>query len=212
MQFSDNMAKRLSYLASALLMLLCIAGCSGRGRVIPRDKLEKIYYDIIVLDQWVREHPAAQPVVDTTLFFEPIFERYGYTFEDYDRTVNYYVDRPEKFGKVFTAVSARIEARQKYYEALAEKFDKINEANRRFENYKERDYSSVGIRKADSVMRWRTPLPPYSLMLRDSLGIDSVRVDSIAVRDSIANGDSLSGGRKKFRLPAEKMIKETTIQ
>lgn len=203
------MARRLSYFAAAFLLLSCLAGCSGRGRVIPRDKLVKIYYDIIVLDQWVREHPASQPVVDTTLFFEPIFERYGYTFEDYDNTVHYYVDKPDKFAKVFDAVELRLKARQKHFEELAKKYEEIEDANRHFENYKPRNYGLDGILFADSLLRQIRELTPFSLMLPDSAVVDSLAVrDSLAVGDSVATSVRIQGKARKLPRVSGEAIKK----
>lgn len=203
------MSRRLSYLAAAFLLLSCLAGCSGRGRVIPRDKLVKIYYDIIVLDQWVREHPASQPVVDTTLFFEPIFERYGYTFEDYDNTVHYYVDKPDKFAKVFDAVELRLRARQKHFEELAKKYEEIEDANRHFENYKPRNYGLDGILFADSLLRQIREFPSFSLMLPDSAVVDSLAVrDSLAAGDSIASSVQIRGSERKLSRASGKAVKK----
>ena len=84
-----------------LLVLPCLlTGCAQRGRVIPEEKMSRIYEDMLLADQWLRDHPDSRKAADTTLFFDPIFKRYGYSFEDFDRSVNYYVDHPEQYTKI----------------------------------------------------------------------------------------------------------------
>ena len=93
-------------LLSAVLAVLC--GCGRSARVIPADKLARIYHDMFLADAWLRENPDARTAADTTLVFDPIFRRYGYTFEDYDRTLHYYIERPDKFAKVVENASDRL--------------------------------------------------------------------------------------------------------
>lgn len=93
-------------LLSAVLAMLC--GCGRGARVIPADKMARIYHDMFLADVWLRENPEARKAADTTLVFDPIFRRYGYTFEDYDRTVNYYLDRPDKYAKILENASDRL--------------------------------------------------------------------------------------------------------
>ena len=40
-------------------------------------------------------------IADTTLFYEPILEEYGYTKADYVKSVGKYMEDPEKFADIF---------------------------------------------------------------------------------------------------------------
>ncbi|MBQ0006454.1 MAG: DUF4296 domain-containing protein, partial [Alistipes sp.] len=51
--------------------------------------------------------------VDSILIYTPIFEKYGYSLEEYTSSVNSYLQRPDKFTKVFTEVKQRLERRLK---------------------------------------------------------------------------------------------------
>ena len=90
----------------AVLAMLC--GCGRRSRVIPADKLSRIYQDFYLADQWVRDNPSGRKAADTTLIFDPILRRYGYTFEDYDRTVHYYLDHTEEYSKLLDRAAERL--------------------------------------------------------------------------------------------------------
>lgn len=84
------------FLAAALML----ASCSG-GKIIPKGKLTKIYVEMFLFDEWVRTQRGEMAKADTTLVYEPIFRKYGYTTEDYTRTVKKYLEEPEKFSKLF---------------------------------------------------------------------------------------------------------------
>ena len=69
-------------LLALLAVLCCTAGCGRRARVIPDSKMKRIVAEMYLADQWVRDNPDGRKIADTTLFFDQIFRRYGYTFED----------------------------------------------------------------------------------------------------------------------------------
>ena len=102
------MRLRRAHIVVLLAVLAMLCGCGRRSRVIPADKLSHIYQDIYLADQWVRDNPSGRKMADTTLLFDPILRRYGYTFEDYDRTVHYYLDHPEEYSKILDRASERL--------------------------------------------------------------------------------------------------------
>lgn len=102
------MRLRWAHIVVLAAVLAMVCGCGRRARVIPAEKLSRIYHDMFLADQWLRDHPAARKAADTTLVFDPIFRRYGYTFEDYDRSVHYYLDRPEQYAKILDRADARL--------------------------------------------------------------------------------------------------------
>ncbi len=75
-------------LALALLSLCC---CSRKGKVIPRDEMADIYYDMFMADQWLQDHREFRETADTTLFYEALFRRHGYSTADYFRSVQHYM-------------------------------------------------------------------------------------------------------------------------
>ena len=68
--------------------------------MIPRAKLSRIYADMLMTDQWVMSAKGVRLIADTSLVYEPILEKYGYTTEDYVKTVDVYMNDPERFAKV----------------------------------------------------------------------------------------------------------------
>ena len=72
--------------------------------------MARLYARMFLADQWVRDHADARKLADSTLFFDPIFRAAGVTFEEYDRSVHYYLDRPEKYSKILAEASEELRA------------------------------------------------------------------------------------------------------
>lgn len=105
-------------LALALLSLCC---CSRKGKVIPRDDMADIYYDMFVADQWLQDHREFRETADTTLFYEALFRRHGYSTADYFRSVQHYMRDPKRYGRMIQEVIDRLEADRVALDKLANK-------------------------------------------------------------------------------------------
>ena len=128
------MPKRGTTVALMLLSFaLAFSSCSKGGRVLSEHKMEMLYTDMFLADQGLRDHPKYRAMADTTLFFDPIFEKHNITFEDYDASLKYYVSKPELLAEITQKASARLskmaDIMSKEVERLAE-IDRTNKANR----------------------------------------------------------------------------------
>ena len=90
-------------------MLLGVAACSHHPKVIPSSKMSRIYREMLLADEWLKANPEKHPVADTTWFYEPIFEKYGYSHADYLNTVNYFLNDPERFAELMSKVAKGLE-------------------------------------------------------------------------------------------------------
>ncbi|MBO4455101.1 MAG: DUF4296 domain-containing protein [Bacteroidales bacterium] len=171
------MKVRAGHMVCALMLGLLLASCSGRPRIIPRATLTDIYVDMFLADQWIKDHSSERSRADTSLFYDPILARYGYTFEDYDATVKRYLDDPEKFSKVFRDASAKLKKKVEHYDRIVNKQRKVKE----FNDYFLDKYTTVDF-KSDTLL-WERHLPDTIVL--DSLTLDSLRRDSL-FRDSVA--------------------------
>ena len=68
--------------------------------MIPRSKLAKIYAEMFVTDQWVQSKPGLRTIADTSLVYEPILQKYGYDSDDYQYSIDHYMDDPERFSRI----------------------------------------------------------------------------------------------------------------
>lgn len=114
------------FVCVALAALFVSCG-KDRARVIPRPTLAKIYAEMLVTDQWIASAPSIKRIADTSLVYEPILEKYGYTSEDYRKSVERYLDDPERFSKIFRSSSEILDARIKELKKLQEIVAKKNE-------------------------------------------------------------------------------------
>ena len=108
-----------------LLVVAVAVSCHG-PRVIPRDKLAQIYYDMFMADQQLREEPALRQQADTMLVYEAVFNRYGYDTDDYLYSVRYYLKDPERFSKTLEEVSARLQGEADALGKVIEHIDWVN--------------------------------------------------------------------------------------
>ena len=173
------MKRRLAYFAILLAVLSAMAGCSGRTRIIPRDKLAHVYAEMFVADQWLNDHPSARRIADTSLFYEPIFRKYGYTTEDYLATVDEYISDPEKFSEVLAKSVAILEKQAQEAQDFEDMVNRINAANKSIRGYVARNFDADSVAWADSSILWRRTVA-------DTARIDSLQIDSLARVDSIA--------------------------
>ena len=97
--------------AISAALLLCLA-CSGdKVSVIPRGKLAKIYAEMLVMDQWTQSEPVLRAQADTSLVYEPIFEKYGYDTEDYIHSVGHYMKDPERYSRILRSTTDMLDER-----------------------------------------------------------------------------------------------------
>ena len=88
----------ISILVSVLFF--CLACSRDKVSFIPRAKLAKIYAEMLVMDQWAQSESYLRNTADTSLIYEPIFQKYGYDTEDYIRSVDHYMNDPERFSRI----------------------------------------------------------------------------------------------------------------
>ena len=88
-------------IAMAVSAIIFLTSC-GRdvAEVIPRKDMARIYAEMLLTDQWIMNKPTVRKIADTSLVYAPILERYGYDAADYRKSVDHYMDDPERFAKI----------------------------------------------------------------------------------------------------------------
>ena len=200
-----------SYRHIFILLLLAglFASCAGKPRIIPRRVLTDIYAEMFLADQWLNDHKTERSRADTMLFYDPIFKRYGYSFEDYHASVRHYLNDPEKFSKVFRDAANKLKDKRDIYRRKIEEQDRIKEFNSSIRGFSRKNF------KADTII-WRSAYKDSlkqafaDSVRRDSLILDSLRLDSLR-RDSIRI-DSLRRDSIKIvlrKVPKRRRINKT---
>ncbi len=88
----------------AVLVSMAVA-CTREARLIPRRKMQRIYREMLLADQWLDANYELREQADTMWFYEPIFEKYGYTVADYRKSVEHYLYDPDRYIYMLEAVS-----------------------------------------------------------------------------------------------------------
>lgn len=95
------MRKRILHIVVVAFAFVCVLACSGRGaRVIPKKTFAKIYAEMALADQWLRDNYSLRPVADTSLFYEAVFARHGYTADDYRCSIEHYLQNPDEYKRI----------------------------------------------------------------------------------------------------------------
>lgn len=147
------MSRTLLHISLAIFAILFVTGCSGRGRVISEAKMKELYVDMFISDQWLRDNIKERSKADTTLFFDPIFERHGVTFEDYERSLDYYLAKPKTFTEIVTSVAEMLQQEADRLDEIANMNLKIQEERKKLGEYKKVDFDPDKIfRKTSGCM------------------------------------------------------------
>ena len=195
------MKTRVNHILALWAVLFSLVGCSCRGpRVIPREKMAEIYAQMLIVDQWVNENPRTRAVADTTLVYEPVFESYGYTTEDYRASLEHYMKDPERYSRILRRTTEILDERI----AVLQELKKIEDRRKAIKPYKIdpfRLYYNRSVQKqwefGDSLSVEVDSLVPVLEMhlyetsdtTYDGLNM-IIRTDSLAVKDSIAVKDA----------------------
>ena len=95
------------FLLIALVALAAFA-CRSRAR-IPRGEMEEICYQMLLQDQYLKQHNELMKQADTSLVYAGIFEEFGYTTDEFLASFKYYVDDPARMEKITEKVTNRLE-------------------------------------------------------------------------------------------------------
>ena len=196
---------KLRHIVLAVLLTLLLVSCVGRPRIIPRGTLTDIYAEMLLADQWLADHSSERRKLDTMLFYDPIFSRYGYTFEDYDASVRHYLKDPEKFSRVFRDATAKLKKRRAYYQKKVDEIRDIREFNAAIKGFQDKRF------ERDTVL-WRTKYKDSLVrakVIRDSIIRDSIIRDSL-VRDSLIR-DSLRLDSLRHRTGKKDVIRRNKV-
>ncbi len=144
-----------AFLLVLLLVSIVLLSCSRReGKVIPRGRMSEIYAEMFVMDQLISNDWKARNAADTSWVYEPIFEKYGYTSDDYRASVAHYIKDPDRYARILRETVRILELRVKELKAEKaelERLEALNEENDIF--LPERIYFLTGLNNPGLAVR-----------------------------------------------------------
>lgn len=234
------MKRSLGIVLSFALMVAAVISCDRSARVIPAGKMEKIYREMLLADQWLAENPEKRTMADTTWFYEPIFEKYGFTLKDYQKSVDRYLNDPKRYAEMLGRVESglrkdlgALNAKMAQEERLQHEADSIVRAWKSvkakmfnsFMDVYERDAMTDRIEfEKDSLLGWRlvpviedTIYHGPSLVVRDTTGmagkdsLSSASLDSIRVSAPEAASLNSDSGMEFFHETSKKSVRKLEL-
>lgn len=218
------------------LSLSALVSCGGdEPVVIPRSTLSEIYAEMLVTDQWIVSTPSIRLIADTSLVYEPILQKYGYTGDDYRRSVEHYMDDPERFARIFRETADILDMRLSELKRMKgdiEDQERKQKAAEKFRpDFRPEDYfpylfdepyvhyyDSIAFEPDSSLMIYRLLPVETSDTLYDRIEM-IIRTDTLALKDTLPAEDTLmlkDGLNESFRniplrsdeMPLRKIVKK----
>ena len=88
-----------------MVLVSAVVSCSREGRVIPVRKMERIYREMLLGRPMARRESGQTCELPTPpWFYEPIFEKYGFTLSDYQKSVDRYLNDPKRYAEMLGRV------------------------------------------------------------------------------------------------------------
>ena len=192
------MKRGLHTILAVLVAVTALFSCT-RGRVIPRSTFVKIYADMFLADEWIKDNPDKRRQVDTSLVYEAIFESYGYTTDDYLKSVEHYMTDTERYSRMLKKAGDILERKGKAIRIKEEHLNKSGEHLKVARDVCEERFLSFSPdslirgkdwRRMDSSLRRRffyevpDTVGYCQLFFKDTVAVDSTAVDSVKI-DSV---------------------------
>ena len=200
----------LQHIVVLLAAVVMAVSCSERAKVIPRGKMAAIYAEMLMTDQWINSRPDVRRIADTSLVYEPILQKYGYDHKDYLKTVDEYMNDPERFARILRASGDIIEERLTDLRWELEQRNRLEALRKRIEamtiksDFKAEEffpylfdeayvhyYDSLVIEIDSVIQHYRFKDVPTTDTLYEGVRMISP-LDSLALADSLAAADSLA--------------------
>lgn len=203
----------LRHILPMTAVLLLLLSCSGQeDMVIPRGKLAEIYAEMLLTDQWITSNPGNRHSADTSLVYEPILEKYGYTSADYRMSVEEYMNDPERFSRILRTTGQILDRKLKDLQKRKEEIEHQEALKRLRETRKIKveidmgeyfpymdsepyvhyydslsvEPDTLNIYRFRNIDRGDTIYRDLRMVILDSLHVkDSVLKDSIDVKDTL---------------------------
>ena len=113
-------------LAAAAVLSLCC--CNSGGRLIPRSDFSAIYADMMMLDQHLQMDRPSRRQADTLAVYEAVFEKYGYSREDFLYSEREYIKDAGRYVRMLKKAVVSLEKEGRALKAEKSRLDKIREA------------------------------------------------------------------------------------
>lgn len=124
------------HIVAAVSFAVLSVSCGRGSRVIPRDDMAEIYARMFLVDEMISTEPEARRMADTTLVYEPVFEEFGYTADDYRASMAYYIKDPDRYARILKESVLILEKNLKILKAEKARRESISESIAKTEKFR----------------------------------------------------------------------------
>ena len=102
-----------------LLFIFCALSFTSceRPPIKPADFAD-ICHDMFLVRAYVEKNPVVEVSTDSLSVYGAILDRYGYSPDEFRRTVDYYVSNPDDYARLLKNVQSRISKEKRTVESL----------------------------------------------------------------------------------------------
>ena len=89
-------------------LLVLVVSCHKGPQRIPRGDMEEIMQQILLQDQYLKQHQELRKQADSSLVYEGVFESFGYDTDDFLYSLEYYLEDATRMEKIMEKVESRL--------------------------------------------------------------------------------------------------------
>lgn len=110
--------KHIFVFLALLFAVAALSGCS-KGKILSKEKVAEIHAELYLADQYIKINQGVNQLADSTLVYNAIFEHYGCTLEDYQRSVGYYIAKDKAYPEILDMSYKKVHSELERLKSLA---------------------------------------------------------------------------------------------
>ncbi len=197
----------------SIILLFCASALavSCGGKTIPRDDMIQVLREMMITDVLIESQDSLVKMASSSLVYDAVLKKMGYTVPDFENTLNYYINRPDRLRSMVKDLQEQlVEERTKVSLSVAQ--ERLEEQQRNLLNGWLEDSlpNSLNVVQKTALLQLMTPDPaslPVWRMDRDSL-YTTPKLRVAPVLDTIVVVDSVP----KYLAPPKRLLPQITFK
>lgn len=201
--------RRFVYIVLLFCVLSIVSSC--HRSVIPRERMMQVIKEMMITDVRIQSVDSLSRLADSTAVYEAVLHSMGYSVPEFEKTINYYINRPDRFRSLVKKLQEEVSEERKLITAK-EAFDELMRVKRRkYNNWLQDSLPNTlnAVQKA-ALLQIMAPDPssiPVWRMDQDSLYV-APKLRVLPVLDTITQVDSIP----KYLVPPKRILPRITIK
>lgn len=100
MQKFNNILIYLKLYTAVIICSLTIYNCRSNTGLINKDQMAQIISQMYLADQYIERNPKLRSQTDSLYLYKSIINKFGYNVDDYQKSLNYYLQKKNIYYKI----------------------------------------------------------------------------------------------------------------